>query len=42
MEKAKPEGAIRQNDSPVGGQNTRVSDAHETAARMRRPAGSAR
>ncbi|EDT37121.1 hypothetical protein BamMEX5DRAFT_7103 [Burkholderia ambifaria MEX-5] len=42
MEKAKPEGAIRQNDSPVGGQHMRVSDAYGTAAGMRRPAGSTR
>ncbi|RQZ20500.1 hypothetical protein DIE14_29450 [Burkholderia sp. Bp9017] len=42
MEKAKPEEAIRHHDSPVGGQNTRVSDAHEAAARMRRQARSAR
>ncbi|RKU00294.1 hypothetical protein C7H84_27995 [Burkholderia sp. Nafp2/4-1b] len=42
MEKAKPEGAIRRYDSPVCGQTTRASDAHGAAARMRRPAGSAR
>ncbi len=42
MEKAKPEEAIRHHDSPVDGQNTRVADAHEAAARMRKPAGSAR
>jgi len=42
MEKAKPEGAIRHHDSPVGGQHTRVSDAYGAAARMRRPAGSLR
>lgn len=42
MEKAKLEGAIRHYDSPVGGQHTRVAGAHETAARMRQPAGSMR
>ncbi|VWC77672.1 hypothetical protein BCO19218_01004 [Burkholderia contaminans] len=42
MEKAKPEGKIRNHDGPVGGRNTRVSDANGRAARLRRPAGGTR
>ncbi len=42
MEKAKPEGKIRNHDGPVGGWNTRVPDAHGKAARRRMPAGGAR
>ncbi len=42
MEKAKPEGKIRNHDGPVGGRNTRVSDAQGMAARWRMPAGGAR
>ncbi|PXX36951.1 hypothetical protein NA66_100590 [Burkholderia pyrrocinia] len=42
MEKAKPEGKIRNHGGPVGGRNTRVSDAQGKAARWRMPAGGAR
>ncbi len=42
MEKAKPEGKIRNHDGLVGGWNTRVSDARSMAARRRMPTGGAR
>lgn len=34
MEKAKPEGRIRNHDGPVGGRNTGVSDANGSAAQL--------
>jgi len=45
MEKAKPEGKIRNHDGPVGGRNTcnaGALDAHGGAVRLRAPAGDAR
>ncbi|KAF1036629.1 MAG: hypothetical protein GAK33_03671 [Burkholderia lata] len=42
MEKAKPEGKIRNHDGPVGGRNTCVPDVRGRAARLRVPAGDAR
>lgn len=42
MEKPKPEGAIRDHDSPAGGQHTRVAGAYGAATRMRKPAGRTR
>lgn len=42
MEKAKPEGTIRNHDGPVGGRNTGVSDAKGSAAQLHRPAGGTR
>lgn len=45
MEKAKPEGKIKNHDGPVGGRNTSntcVSDAHGGAAQPRASAGDAR
>ncbi|AXF25711.1 hypothetical protein CUJ89_35380 [Burkholderia pyrrocinia] len=35
MEKAKPEGKIRNHDGPVGGRNACDADAHGMAARLR-------
>ena len=42
MEKAKPEGKIRNHDGPAGGRNTGVADANGRAAQLRRPAGGTR
>ncbi|MDR6498349.1 uncharacterized protein YfaP (DUF2135 family) [Burkholderia ambifaria] len=42
MEKAKPEGKIRNHDGPVGGWNKCDSNAHSMAARLRMPAGGVR
>ena len=36
MEKAKPEGKIRNHDGPAGGRNTGVADANGRAAQLRR------